>query len=535
MRQSWLLFLLLILFNQQLVKGQSASRYQIHLSDKGSYTVSDVELSEKSLLRRENQGIELEFSDISIYKSYLDHLIKLGIDIKGQSKWMNCLFVKMNDSDSVKVASLPFVKKVVKGNLYASKTHTDDFTSVHSSILPYYNYGLAKAQISQLEGEILHNKGYQGQGMTIAVFDAGFNQVNEHSGFKKAFENQLITAGPDYVLGIEKIQYKHSNHGKSVLSTMLAFSKDRYVGTAPKANYILIRTENASSESLVEEYNWLQAAEYVDSLGVDMINSSLGYTVFDDTTENHTYEELNGDKTPITIAADLAARKGILVVNSAGNSGGSSWYYIGAPADGDSVFTIGSVNSEGMSSTFSSHGLTVDGRVKPNVVAHGEGIYAANGIDDYTPTNGTSFSSPVMCGMTACLWQYLKVENPSTTNMEVIQKIEESAHLYPNFNEDYGYGIPDFKSIVPNISVYLLNDNETGIYPNPFSNIIYLKFSFMKKGRVELVALSGQIVYEESIPDNTLNLTLETEYIPKGIYLLRIHSNSGTKIYKVVK
>lgn len=536
MKNRLLYVLLFVVFNLQLVNGQTASRYQISFKDKGSLTLNDVSLSEKSLLRRTNQGIDLNFTDIPINPDYINQLLDLGITIKGKSRWLNTVTVKMTEVEFASVSSLPFIKTIVKSKSSKGIVQASQEISNYSKAIPFYNYGLSDKQIEQIDGKILHDYRYQGQGMTIAVFDAGFKKVDEHIGFSEAFINNQITAGPDFVLGFnQKVNYEHSSHGQSVLSTMLAYTENVYVGTAPKADYILIRTEDATTETLVEEFNWLMAAEYVDSVGVDLINSSLGYTVFNDTLENHTYADLDGNTTLITRAADLAAQKGILVVNSAGNSGGSPWYYISAPADADSILTVGAVNADGFSATFSSHGPTIDGRVKPNVVAHGSGVYASQGIDNYSPTNGTSFSGPIICGMTACLWQYLKTKDITTSNMDVIALIEKSAHLYPNYNEDYGYGIPNYKSIVNDISLFPLVEKEIGIFPNPFNKSIHLYSNFITGERVELISMTGQVIKSAIMEADQYDIIFDTEFLSQGMYFIKLHSEGKTNIYKVVK
>ena len=540
MQKTWFLFLSIFLSQQFYVLAQQLQTYRIEFSDKGSYTYNDVQLSAKSLLRRTTQDIELNHRDIPVFADYINAVSTFQIEIIFASRWSNSLFVKSTPDQIAQIKQLPFVNKVARSKKIQS-TNTDvSPTNFHLNHTTKFgavkDYGFSDPQITQLEGKILHQNGYFGEDMTIAVFDAGFFKVNEHPVFKKAFEDNRIIAGPDFVRGHNTlVNYTFSAHGEMVLSTMAGFIEGTYIGTAPEANYILIRTEDAPTEKIIEEYYWLQAAEYADSIGVDMINSSLGYTVFNDTLDNHTYEQMNGDYTLITKAADWAAQTGILVVNSAGNSGASTWYYIGAPADGDSVFSIGAVDIDGISADFSSHGPTFDGRVKPNVVAHGAGVYVASGLDGYGPSNGTSFSGPIVCGMTACLWQYLKTVNPNISNMDIIQRVEESASLYPGNDENYGYGIPDYTSIVPDITPYELPKVELGVYPNPFSNELIVHENFKPGDKLEIYTSSGKLLFHKTIQDLSYSSHITTEDFTPGIYFIAIKSKDKNNVFKAIK
>ncbi len=258
----------------------------------------------------------------------------------------------------------------------------------------------------------------------------------------------------------------------SVLSTMAGNVPGLLVGTAPGASYWLLRSEDAGSEYVVEEDNWIAAAEYADSVGADVINSSLGYTDYDDNNQSYTYADMDGNTARVTRGADIAASKGILVVNSAGNSGNNFWRYIGAPADADSIITVGAVNSLGIIASFSSLGPTSDGRVKPTVCGQGEGTYVVSSADGVYPGNGTSFSSPVMAGAVTCLWQ----ANPSFNNMELIDAIKRSASRYSSPDSLYGYGIPNMAVAHMVLSGQELptSDNENFMManPNPFTEEI---------------------------------------------------------------
>lgn len=540
MKTGCLFIFLNFLFLPLVTSAQHLSTYQIELLNKGTNTIQDVQLSSKSLKRRQNQQIKLNARDIPVFKPYIQSIGEHQVQLIFTSRWSNSVFIETTPDQIDLIKALPFVKNVsISEEIHSGLTQipTIDFTPrAKSAFDGISDYFFADPQITQIEGKTLHTYGYKGDGITIAVFDAGFYKVNEHPVFEKAFDENRIQAGPDFVRGNgELVNYTFSAHGEMVLSTMAGSLNGTYIGTAPEANYILIRTENAPTESLIEEYYWLQAAEYADSVGVDMINSSLGYTVFNDTLENHTYEQMNGDFTLITQAADWAAETGILVVNSAGNSGNSNWYYIGAPADGDSVFSIGAVDMDGISADFSSHGPTYDGRVKPNVVGHGAGVYVASGLADYGPSNGTSFSGPVICGMTASLWQYLKTIEPNISNMEVIKRIEESAHLYPSYNEDYGYGIPNYHNIVPGITPNKLPPEIVGLYPNPFNETITVHQNFIQNDRIEIYSSTGQLLAQKDIQNICESSSISTTHLPKGVYFIAIQAKSKNNVLKAIK
>ena len=380
--------------------------------------------------------------------------------------------------------------------------------------------------------DLLHDAGYTGQGMLIAVFDAGFYGVDTLNAFQDLWANNQIVDQHDFVDGGD-IQYNKSLHGMQVLSTMGGNLPGELVGTAPDASYALFRTEDGGSEFLIEEYNWVAGAEYADSIGADVFNTSLGYTTFNDPSQNHTYADMNGDIAPITIGADIAASKGVLVVNSAGNSGGSIWHYIGAPADGDSVLAIGAVNPARGIAGFSSRGPSFDGRVKPNVCAQGEltSIYTAGNV--VVQSNGTSFSGPVLAGGAACLWQ----SSPTYSSMEIFAAIEESAHLSSNPNDDFGYGIPNLflASYLVTGTTELLGAKEIAVYPNPassFTNILLPQ----EPSNVEIIVtdINGRVVEQVKQDAMQESYTLNTDSWNKGIYIVKVILSGEESTYKLV-
>jgi subtilisin family serine protease len=436
-------------------------KYWVRFTDKDDspYSIKNPEafLSKQAIDRRNAQGISVVENDLPVNPAYIDSVVNTGATLLNVSKWFNSVTVFTENQEVLDaIDALSFVLSVDKGGVkpvHGKETGKPFFKNETITEIPEedllkgntcgrgYDYGQAWNQINMLNGIALHDLGFDGSGMTIAILDAGFLYADEISAFDSLWINNQILGYRDFADPINPDIFNSHSHGTSVLSTMGANLPGEMVGTAPKANYWLLRSEYGPSEYLIEELNWASAAEFADSVGADIINSSLGYTTFDDPSQDHTYQDMDGNTTPITIAADLAASKGILVVNSAGNSGNNSWQYIGAPADGDSVFSIGAVNAYGNYVSFSSKGPTYDGRIKPDVVAQGSGSTIINAYSGNVSTgSGTSFSSPITAGMVACLWQ----ANPTKRNTEIMEAIRQSASLANNPDTLLGWGIPDY-------------------------------------------------------------------------------------------
>jgi hypothetical protein len=310
------------------------------------------------------------------------------------------------------------------------------------------------------------------------------------------------------------------------------------VGTAPHASFWLIRTEVGEYEALIEEYNWAGGAEFADSLGVDVINSSLGYTTFDNPVYDHTYADMDGNTTPVTRAADLATSRGMMIVNSAGNSGGSAWQYIGAPADGDSVFSIGAVDSQGFYASFSSTGPTADGRIKPDVTAQGAGTTVVSGDGSVVQGSGTSFSSPIMAGAMACLWQ----SSQGFSAEELRIAVRRTASQANSPDSLMGYGIPNMMNALTILSVpspLPLNQRIFTLYPVPFTGSPWLqsKLQTSEMAKVDILSITGQLVYSLNLNINGSS-TIELDAfnaLPSGLYFVRINGVSGQEMIRAVK
>src|SRR5690606_61371 len=387
-------------------------------------------------------------------------------------------------------------------------------------------YGFTEDQVTQLNLDYLHNLGFTGEGITIAVLDNGFPGVDEESGFAYIRDNGQIKGGYNFVDDNDDI-YSQGTHGTVVLSTMGGYIENQFVGTAIDADYYLFITENTDAEMPDEEVFWVAAAERADSIGVDVINTSLGYSEFDDSRYDYTYEDMNGETTFITRGAQFAAEKGIMVVGSAGNSGNNEWYYITAPADGTDVFTIGAVDSDGNPAGFSSYGPTADGRIKPDVDAMGSWAAVIEPDGEISFSSGTSFSSPIMAGAMACFIQAF----PNLHPMDVRQTVRESAHLFENPTDQMGYGIPNFEEAYNLLSVEEV-DQQThiSIYPNPTSGILNIQ-SEKETQQVQLISVEGKIVRKLGAVSQ-----LDLNNLPNGIYILKVQFTDGkSEIKKVVK
>lgn len=414
-------------------------KYRISLKDKAAtdYSLQKPEkyLSKKSIERRKKQGLAIDSTDLPVCKKYVDAIREKGAHVLVTGKWENFVTVSCNDSTLIKeIAELSFVlstERVWKGKVEKS-TKRDSL--INNPLRTDSLYGPAITQIRMSRANLLHDVGFKGQGMTIAVIDAGFHNVDKI----EAMKNINILGVRDFV-NPEADIYAESSHGMSVLSCMAMNQPNVMIGTAPEASYWLLRSEDEYSEHLVEQDYWSAAIEFADSVGVDVVNTSLGYYSFDDPTKNYRYRDLNGRYALMSREASRAADKGMVVVCSAGNSGAGSWKKITPPGDAENVITVGAINKKGELASFSSVGNTSDGRVKPDVVAVGYGSDVMGTDGNLRHANGTSFSSPIMCGMVACLWQAC----PKLTAKEVIELVRRSGDRADFPNNIYGYGIPD--------------------------------------------------------------------------------------------
>ena len=406
---------------------QDTLKYRISLKDKAAteYSLKKPEkyLSAKAIERRRKQNLPIDSTDLPVCRKYIDEIRKQGVKIVVTGKWDNFVTVSCNDTTLIdRIAALPFVLSTEKvwispGAGKPSMATERDSVLNQPTIHPDSIYGRAITQIQMSNGDKLHEAGFKGQGMTIAVIDAGFHNVDKIT----AMQNIRILGTKDFVNQQADI-FAESSHGMSVLSCIGMNRPDIMTGTAPEASFWLLRSEDEYSEHLVEQDYWSAAVEFADSVGVDVINTSLGYYSFDDKSKNYKYRDLDGRHALMSRQASHIADKGMILVCSAGNSGAGSWKKITPPGDADNVLTVGAIDKRAVLATFSSVGNTADHRVKPDVVAVGVGSDVIRTDGNQGRANGTSFSSPIMCGMVTCLWQAC----PTLTAKEVIELVRRS-------------------------------------------------------------------------------------------------------------
>ena len=409
-------------------------------------------LSHQSVERRKRQGLTLDSTDLPVSSKYLKEMErqanqggrreKSDWTIVGTSRWNNTVLVRSNDTTQLQsLAVLSFVAKAERvwespdsiGKMIKQDYH--DSFNVWDSIKGV-TYGNGKEQLEMLSGQRLHNIGMKGKGMTIAVLDGGFQNADKIP----AFQHANIIGAKDFVYPNSPFFYQETDHGTKVLSTMAANEPEVLVGTAPEARYWLLRCEDQQTEQPVEEDYWAMAAEFADSAGVDIINSSLGYNDYDGDSAYYHQRDLDGQTSLISRTASMLARKGIILVNSAGNSGMGPWKKIAFPADACDILTVGAINTEMKNAPFSGVGPTQDGRVKPDVMALGSPASLISGRGTIVRDMGTSFSTPIVAGLVACLWQAL----PDKTAMEIIDLVRQTSSSYQKPDNIYGYGIPNF-------------------------------------------------------------------------------------------
>lgn len=497
-------------------------------------------LSQRSLDRRANQNIPIDSKDVPIHQPYVDAVAASdGIEVKAKSKWFNAVHVRGAIANIQNLSALSFVDHVyfanrtlnVSGKMKNSKPSTFNRVDKVLDINVTFPYGNSANQIEMLNAHLLHQQNFTGSGKIIAVMDAGFPNVDVVAPFQRLRDNNQILGGYNFVDRNDNF-YTRNSHGTMVLSTMGGYVENQLVGTAPDAGYYLFITEDVGSENPVEESNWVEAAEVADSLGVDVITTSLGYFDYDNPNYSYTYSDMDGTTSYISKGADIAFSRGMICVASAGNSGATANPYIGVPADAINVLAIGAVKADETYATFSSIGPSFDGRVKPDIMAQGQASVVANTAGNVITGSGTSFAGPIMAGAIASFWQAV----PTLSNQQVIPFVKQSADRFANPTDQFGYGIPDFQQalIMAQLSV---NDNSIErflVYPNPVHNSLCVSFpNGFQEAKVSLYNSLGQIVFEKSITNSETSIALES--LSFGIYIYKIESNSFIQSGKIIK
>ena len=538
-----LLFLTVTLFAQAQI---ATNIYWVQFTDKNNspYSIDNPEayLSPRALQRRANLGLTIDEYDLPVNPQYLQAVADCGAELINPSKWLNGVSVHVTDPAVIEaINALEFVAVVRNCPNYPEAQEMKErwlanemkLSSVNRGMYGYY--GGAEAQVTQLKVNLLHEMGFDGTGVVVAVLDGGFQGTENASCFDNMREEGRLLGTRDFVYGSNSV-YTQSTHGTSCLSTMAAYDPNNMVGTAPKASYYLIHTEDGNSENIIEEYNWVSGAEYADSLGVDVCSTSLGYIDFDMGQWDHPFEHFDGKTAPMSIGCEIAASRGMICMNAAGNEGDGNCT-LGIPADAEHILTVGAVDSNGNRAYFSSVGPTYDGRIKPDVMAMGEGTYVASGYGNWWPYyngDGTSFATPVLAGAVACLRQ----ARPYASVQEMSDAIRACSDRADNPDNKYGYGIPDFSQALEVLHVEEVTAQKhelINVYPNPSQGEVHVALREGAKADVTVFDFMGHQLYTYSF--NGLNHTTLENYLntlESGVYFIQAVSELGNQTLKLV-
>ena len=546
---SLICFTLLLNFN---LPGQR--KYWIKLNDKTGtpYSVSAPAafLTQQSINRRTTYNIPLDNSDLPVNPSYVTQIKSVPtVTVLFVSKWMNGIAVSVSSGTAgisalATIRSFPFVSDTARVKRYhlnipdPKKLNGDISTPVQrasketaSDTARRRKYGNSYWQSQQMNLPCLHEKGYKGQGMTIAVLDVGFHFVDTNPVFDSLRNDGRILGTRNFVNGGTEVYNVNGTHGTMVLSCMAANYPGLILGSAPQAKYWLLRTEDETAETISEEYNWIRGAEFADSVGADILTTSLGYTDFDITSQSHTYATLNGRTAPMSIASTMASRKGLFVLNAAGNEAANPWHYISVAGDADSICTVGAIDSAGAVAGFSGVGPTSDHRIKPDLVTRGSGSWVSEGGIPCFPGNGTSFATPILAGAVACYWQ----ANRTYNNMAILQNLKHYASNSILPDNSQGWGVPNVCKFInprsPNLGFdFTLYFNHT----NSMITILINEstYDFIS---VEVYDLLGHILFSSSEKSYDTTINLDASTLSDSMYLVKVKTSQGTKIKKIIK
>lgn len=539
---------LVLLVVAVVLRAQVATNiYWVKFTDKDNspYSIDNPEefLSQRALERRARLGIEIDEYDIPVNPQYLQAVADCGAQILNPSKWLNGVSVYTGSQSVVDaINALDFVETVRNCPDYPEAQRAkerwfeDAMKMVGTPSVSRDWYGGAHTQVYQLRVNELHDMGYDGTGIHIAVLDGGFIGTDAHTTFDNMRAEGRLLGVKDFVYGSTSV-YSQSTHGTSCLSTMAAYDPNTMVGTAPKASYYLFHTEDGAGENIVEEYNWVSGAELADSLGVDVCSTSLGYNDFDMPQWDHPFEDFDGRTAPMSIGAEIAASRGMICMNSAGNKG-EGVCTLGIPADAEHIITVGAVDAYGVRADFSSVGPTYDGRIKPDVMAMGQGTFVAKGYDnDYYNGSGTSFSTPVLAGAVACLRQ----ARPYASVQEICDAVRAAGNNAGNPNSYNGYGIPNFVTalnMLDAVEEVMSGDEIFSVYPNPGKGDLRVVINDRIGGIDSMGRIGGMVcdlmgrVLFKIVNINELEAALNG--LGAGIYQIRIDTEKGSQTKKVV-
>ena len=495
-------------------------------------------LTQDAIDRKTLQSTPIDARDVPVNEDYITQLKNSpGISVYAKSKWMNAVYVRGTQNDIEDLITAGFVSSVEfmdkSLNFRPGGTIPDKFAIENQQSRIIYNYGDAANQTTMIRADYLHEQDFTGDGMVVAVLDSGFPNVLNNPAFSSIVAQDRLLGTYDVALRQENVDGTGS-HGARTFSDIGGFILDQFVGTAPEASFYLFRTEYGPTENPVEEAWWVEALERADSLGVDVVNTSLGYRAYDNAAYDHSYEDLDGQTTIGARGANHAFDKGMILVTSAGNGGSSSFPTVGTPGDSPGMLTIGAVDSNGDYVSFSSIGPTVDGRVKPDVMAQGLNAAVVSQNGTVSTGSGTSFSSPIMAGAVASLWQ----ARPEIPNGQIMQVVRESAHLFNNPTDEMGYGIPNFEDALTILLTLGLEDQlraeQFALYPNPIKTSVNVSFpNGVTEADVSLYNIIGEQILTVKISNVTNWINLSE--LGSGMYFATIKSNSKTNSFKLIK
>lgn len=542
-------------------------KYLIRFRDKNNsgFSLSNPSafLSDKSIQRRHGHGISLDSTDLPVTEAYVDSLSLLpSVRILNRSRWFNQVLVSIPDtavlkrillfgfvssSEPVNNRQLKKASSEISVNEHksvSSKTASENTKTVSSGFAPS-DYGASYTQIHIHHGEFLHNLGFHGETITIAILDDGFNNYLSNPAFENLRNDHRILGTYDFVN--QKISVNEEDiHGANCFSIIAAYMPGTLIGTAPAASFWLLKTEDINSESPVEEQNWVAAAEFADSVGADLITTSLGYDYFDDSAYDLNYPERNGHTALITRAANQAVAKGMIVTASAGNDGMQALErkYVICPADGDSVFAVGAVDLSGTIAGFSSWGPNASGQIKPDGVSVGAGTFIVGPDGILNSGSGTSYSNPNLAGLISCLWQAF----PEFNSYDILSAVRKSSDRFIIPDDRYGYGLPDFEKAYHILQDkksarinQILGDDWIRVFPVPFheSFQIFLRPAFTGMASIQLSDISGKIIRSEMIPVESGQLQLLdytiSQALATGVYFFRYTDPQHSKTLKILK
>lgn len=549
-----LLTAFLVLFCLALSASAQTEQYAFRViftdKDATSYSLADPSayLSARAIARRNKYSITIDSTDIPVVQEYVDSVLAVTEGVLHlTSRWQNYCVVLLEDSTKIlELQDIGFVKSVKKVAYYANGLHqmpapTTDSSNTGEKPTDFDTdfYAAAWNQIHLCNGEYLHEKGNMGEGKLIAVIDVGFTGVDIAVAFDSMFNNNRLIDTWNYIIDTSFV-FGSGAHGCRVLSCMAAYQPDVFVGTAPNAMYALYATDDLDTEHAIEEDNFLAAAERADSVGADVINTSLGYNKFNDPDDSYSYSDLDGNTTIVARASNTATRKGILVIASTGNEGDKPWLHILTPGDADSAMTVGSVDGSKNASATSGEGPNASGTLKPNVCAMGTGcrvINFANGSATVSNVfGGASISTPILAGLTACLMQQV----PALKPLEVRSLVESVAHIHSAPNNKMGNGVPDFKAAYDNVTAI----NDPGrpaevlfhFYPNPALDVIFITGpNSASTVTLDIYDLQGKLSMTRSFSLRNGNARqVDLSSLPPGIFFAKITDGSNFQVSKMI-